>query len=188
MGLASPPVPNPRPVQRASQVCLLGRRYRLSSRLGVALRRNRFSQRRNLDETIGCYRSCLKLCRSDMELGTFEKGYIAGWRSVRGPKDLPPNVPASPMRIPAGSLHGRLLSRPKRRDCHGRDPRFGKLECPRGWWRHQDSDLWARIIAWLSGPEAAVGQETDCVSRRPPLSGPSGASQSAAAESLDPCH
>jgi hypothetical protein len=132
MGLASPPVPNPRPVQRASQVCLLGRRYRLSSRLGVALRRNRFSQRRNLDETIGCYRSCLKLCRSDMELGTFEKGYIAGWRSVRGPKDLPPNVPASPMRIPAGSLHGRLLSRPKRRDCHGRDPRFGKLECPRG--------------------------------------------------------
>ena len=44
-----------------------------------------------------------KLCGSDMELGTFEKGYFAGWRSVRGPKDLRPNVPASPMRIPAGS-------------------------------------------------------------------------------------
>jgi hypothetical protein len=38
-----------------------------------------------------------------MEQGTFEKGYIAGWRSVRGPEDLPPNVPPSPMRIPAGS-------------------------------------------------------------------------------------
>jgi hypothetical protein len=38
-----------------------------------------------------------------MELGTFEKGYSAGRRSVRGPKDLSANVPASPMRIPAGS-------------------------------------------------------------------------------------
>jgi hypothetical protein len=38
-----------------------------------------------------------------MEQGTFEKGYIAGWRSVRGSEDLPLNVPASPMRIPAGS-------------------------------------------------------------------------------------
>jgi hypothetical protein len=38
-----------------------------------------------------------------MEQGTFEKGYIAGWRSVRGAEDLPLNVPPSPMRIPAGS-------------------------------------------------------------------------------------
>jgi hypothetical protein len=38
-----------------------------------------------------------------MEQGTFVKGYIAGWRSVPGPEDLSPNVPPSPMRIPATS-------------------------------------------------------------------------------------
>jgi hypothetical protein len=37
-----------------------------------------------------------------MEQGTFEKGYIAGWRSVRGSEDALLNVPSSPMRIPAG--------------------------------------------------------------------------------------
>jgi hypothetical protein len=37
----------------------------------------------------------------DMEKGTFEQGYIAGWQSVRG--DVPVNVPPSPMRVTSGA-------------------------------------------------------------------------------------
>jgi hypothetical protein len=28
------------------------------------------------------------------------EGYLAGWRSVRGPTDLPANIPASPVKVP----------------------------------------------------------------------------------------
>jgi hypothetical protein len=73
------------------------------SALSPLLRRNHFSQRRNLNETIECYAVGVQVCGSDMEQGTFERGYIAGWRSLRGPENVPPNLPPSPMRVPASS-------------------------------------------------------------------------------------
>ena len=38
-----------------------------------------------------------------MELYTFEAGYVAGWRSVRGSEDDPPFVPPPPSPIVAGA-------------------------------------------------------------------------------------
>jgi hypothetical protein len=33
----------------------------------------------------------------------FEEGYVAGWQSVRGPKDVPLNVPLSPVVVVPGA-------------------------------------------------------------------------------------
>jgi hypothetical protein len=31
---------------------------------------------------------------------TFDEGYLAGWRSLRDPADVPVNIPASPVTVP----------------------------------------------------------------------------------------